>query len=453
MKNKPLALQIWITFFLVLVIFVCVLNALNIYILKNFFKEEVYKDIETTQELIIDKVKYRFNEPQNMLTDSETQEFRATQHLVFINGKVIDINSKYPKLKQNKLSDDLVEHIKMQAISQENTRERYALNDKEDEIYYVIYKRKLRNIDLVLVSYRLMDFTTTLKTSLISQLGMGMILTTVIALILSIFLARHLTKPLVELEKNVKGIAKKQWNEPIDIGRKDEIGRLGTSIESMRKQLIEHEESLHASLQYISHELKTPVMVIRSYVQSIEDGIYPKGNLIDTVGVIDKEAIRLEKKIYDLLYFTKMNYLYKQQLDKEEINIKDLIEEIVQRFSYKRKELNWILDIDSLAILGNYEQWNVAIENIVDNQIRYAKRDINIVLKEKDDRIKLSICNDGEAIQTNMLDEIFTPYKKGKKGSSGLGLAIVKRIVEIHEGVIWVDNEENGVCFNIEIPR
>ncbi|MCG6197942.1 sensor histidine kinase, partial [Anoxybacillus sp. LAT_38] len=75
----------------------------------------------------------------------------------------------------------------------------------------------------------------------------------------------------------------------------DEIGRLARSIERMRERLVRQDEAQQAFLQDVSHELKTPVMVIRSYAQSILDGIYPRGDLQGSVQVIDSEAERLEK--------------------------------------------------------------------------------------------------------------------------------------------------------------
>ena len=95
-------------------------------------------------------------------------------------------------------------------------------------------------------------------------------------------------------------------NEPIEVDREDEIGKLGKSIEQLRNQLIYQDEMQQSFLQNISHELKTPVMVIRSYSQAIRDGIYPKGDLDCSVKVIDEEAERLEKRIKNLLYITNL---------------------------------------------------------------------------------------------------------------------------------------------------
>ena len=81
----------------------------------------------------------------------------------------------------------------------------------------------------------------------------------------AIGLSKYLSSPLVNLEERVGKLANHEWEEPIELDRKDEIGRLGQSIEQLRNQLIFQDEMQQSFLQDISHELKTPVMVIRSY--------------------------------------------------------------------------------------------------------------------------------------------------------------------------------------------
>lgn len=78
--------------------------------------------------------------------------------------------------------------------------------------------------------------------------------------------------------------------------RKDEIGKLGHTIEEMRQKLVQKDETERTLLQNISHDLKTPVMVIRGYTQSIKDGFFLKETFENTVDVIECEALKLEKK-------------------------------------------------------------------------------------------------------------------------------------------------------------
>ena len=88
----------------------------------------------------------------------------------------------------------------------------------------------------------------------------------------------------------------------------------------------------------------------------------------------------------------------------------------------------------------------VAIANIVDNSIRYAKSEIKIKLADK----KLTIFNDGEPIEDKILENLFTPYQKGNKGQFGLGLSISKTTLNHFELNLRVENIPEGVIFTIE---
>ena len=94
----------------------------------------------------------------------------------------------------------------------------------------------------------------------------------------------------------------------------------------------------------------------------------------------------------------------------------------------------------------------MVIENILENQIRYARREIRISMKQRDKFTFLCIHNDGEEIPKGAISKVFDKFEKGSSGKFGLGMAIVKYIVEFHKGEIYVENENEGVSFYIKIP-
>lgn len=217
----------------------------------------------------------------------------------------------------------------------------------------------------------------------------------------------------------------------------------------MRKELLMQDEYEQTMLQQASHDLKTPLMVIRSYVKAVEDGIYPKGDMESTMKVIDSEAERMQKRVRNLLYFTKLKYLLKHQNEFKKIQINHLVENIVDSFIYNDKSIKFQLDITDIEVVGDEDQWTVVFENIIDNALRYAKNIININISEHDGHKFITIYNDGEKIVQNKLDNIFEVFKKGTGGNFGLGLDIVKRIVTMYGGKIIVQNETVGVSFII----
>lgn len=195
-------------------------------------------------------------------------------------------------------------------------------------------------------------------------------------------------------------------------------------------------------------------MVIRGYTQSIKDGIFPKGDLENTVDVIEGEALKLEKKIKDLLYLTKLDYLAKQKVQHDMFSIVEVTEEVIERLKWARKELLWEIDVEEDILMpGDPEQWNKLLENILENQIRYAETKIEISMKQDDRNIVITIKNDGPHIEDEMLSSLYEPFNKGKKGEFGIGLSIVKRILTLHKASISIENDKTGVTYRIAVPK
>jgi two-component system sensor histidine kinase CssS len=114
--------------------------------------------------------------------------------------------------------------------------------------------------------------------------------------------------------------------------------------------------------------------------------------------------------------------------------------------------LVWHVDIEPVIIKGNDEKLTVAIENILDNAIRYAKSDISISVKKNKKTVRVEISNDGEHIKPENLDKIFQGLYKDKTGNFGLGLAITQKIVSFYGGDIFAENKEKGVSVIIDFP-
>ena len=124
-----------------------------------------------------------------------------------------------------------------------------------------------------------------------------------------------------------------------------------------------------------------------------------------------------------------------------------IIKEVVDRFSWSRSDLKWNLDLKPVKIQGDIEQWKVVIENLLNNQLRYAETEIKSSLNSE----LLHVYNDGPSIDEKTLNNMFTKFNKGYKGEFGLGLAIVYKILQIHNCHIYVKNEDVGVSFFIEL--
>lgn len=185
------------------------------------------------------------------------------------------------------------------------------------------------------------------------------------------------------LERHVERMSKRNWHEPIEIEEMDEIGRLALSIEDMRKQLVQYDEQQKFRFHSISHELKTPIMIIQGYIQGITDGMIPQEALEDSWGIIEKEANRLEKLVKNILYINKLEYLNTKDHSWKTIQLHEILREVITSLQMKRERLKWEIAIESAALKGSKDRITIVFENILDNQVRYAHSTIFVSLQKE----------------------------------------------------------------------
>ena len=445
MKDYPLSVQIWIVFAIITLSISILLSFILPVTLRAFFTNEIYATIDSAQDLIFnqfDSQVYRDYLGSDFFGDKDQilEDIRTVNHfIIYPDDNSIVIN--FP------ISKEFVLGVKDQSDIQKTNSQEYSGVLNNEKVFYIITKGKALGRDAFLVSFMGDSYREDLVRTLFRRLVVIVLLVFVFSWIPALLLSNYLTKPLVDLEKKVKKIADNQWHEKVELNRQDEIGKLGDSVEYLRNRLIRQDEAQQSFLQNVSHELKTPVMVIRSFSQAIVDGIYPKGDLKGSIEVIDKEAETLENKIKNLLYMTKLDYISDYDKHMESFSLDIIIEEVIERFSLSRQDIKWELDLKPVTILGDVEQWKVVIENLLNNGLRYADSLIEISLKDN----LLHFYNDGPHIDEKTLNNMFTKFNKGYKGEFGLGLAIVYKILQMHNSNISVRNEDIGVSFFIEL--
>ncbi len=451
MRNLPLSVQIWLVFASITLTISLILMLIFPLTLRDFFTKEIYATIEGSQNSIIldslldDDSLRRNSGMQRKGQGQMLHSNRVVNHFIILPEGAVNFSP---------LPEEFVNRVQKLAEQQSVATQRYSDQVGEEKIFYVITRAISGGGKAFLVSYMGDSYREDLVATLFNRLVIILVIVFLLSWIPALGLARYLSRPLVILGEKVRKLAKREWQEPIILARSDEIGQLGDSIEQLRLQLLAQDEAQQSFLQNVSHELKTPVMVIRSYVQAIKDGIFPKGNLENSTEVIDAEALRLEKIIRNLLYLNKLDYLASHQPVYAQIRIDRVIENVVERLRWQRPELNWVVQLTPLTIRGNVEQWVVVLENLLDNQIRYAESKIEITLqKDSKDNNKglLHIYNDGPALDEDKLISIFDRFQTGKQGEFGLGLTIVSRVVTMHGGEIWAKNETAGVSFYIKL--
>ena len=293
----------------------------------------------------------------------------------------------------------------------------------------------------VLLAYTANDFIKNLQR--VSSLVIILISTiaSFLLFVLSFLWTRHnITKRVQKLSNATGELLNTNFKKEIGYKGNDEIANLAQSINVLRQEILIKETEKQEMLQNISHDIKNPIAIIRSYAEAIEDGVSD----ISSVSIIKEKSIEIATRVNQLLSFIKFNY-NKTNVQKDIINynVKELMVKLANENKFRFKgEFEVIGDNSEYSIY--LDEFLVAIQNILDNALRYAKSIIKIEIKEK----FLTIYNDGKEINEDLIKEIFTPYKMGSDGQFGLGMGITKAILNNYALDIKVIND-NGVKFII----
>lgn len=262
---------------------------------------------------------------------------------------------------------------------------------------------------------------------------------------LLILWSRKLVMKIEHLKQKVDNISNDEYIDHYQYVEDDELKVLSDTIDEMRITLKEQEEYKNQMYQNISHDFKTPLTVIKSYIEAIDDGMESteKG-----LSIIQEEVGKLELKVHSLLYLNKLNYIKDtNDFKNQKTDVSEVIRFAVEKFKIQTPNIKWEVSLDKNSIFtGTPDMWEAVIGNLLSNFTRYAKSKIKITIKKN----TITLYNDGPNIDPNILNDIFTPYKKGINGQFGLGLSIVKKTIFYCGYEITVKNERNGVSFMIK---
>src|SRR5579884_946664 len=225
------------------------------------------------------------------------------------------------------------------------------------------------------------------------------------------------------------------------------------------------EEQRSTFISVISHELQTPIAIIKGYASTLaraDARLEPKA-LRSRLGAIEEEADRLNKLVGNLLYASRIqaNGL---QMDVAALDLGPLIQAVVRRLRAKSPDVEVTLDIpDNLpAVMADRERIEEVLQNLLDNAIKYSPRErvVHISAQAMGEEVIVSIRDAGMGISLRDQEEVFERFHRVGDSmaqatpGAGLGLYICRAIVEAHGGRIWVESTlREGSTFSFSLPR
>ncbi len=310
------------------------------------------------------------------------------------------------------------------------------------------------------------------------------ILALALALIFIFDYSRRFTKPLIEMNNIMEKIASLDFSAKTSIDRNDEIGTLAENInkvsDSLSSALLELQEKnaqLQADIEKerqlekmrqdfvsaASHELKTPISIVRGYAEGLTLNLPEKNDTVNEYcSVIINEADKMNSLVINMLeqslYSTGTKPPEKDIFSLNEY-IKDFLKTATPIFNEKGITVKY--EPADFTVFADEKQMTTVLSNIVLNACSHAKneKEIHIYCENQNDCIKVNVFNSGSFIDDKDKDSIFTSFYRAdkahsrKEGRFGLGLSIVKSIVDNHGCDCGFKNEENGVTFYYTIKK
>ncbi|MDA1880595.1 sensor histidine kinase [Bacillus cereus group sp. BY10-2LC] len=310
----------------------------------------------------------------------------------------------------------------------------------------------------------------------------ALIIVFLVIILLSFYYSKIIVKPLIKMNRVTKKMANFDFSEKLPVTADDEIGGLSGSINTLSVNLkdridrlnvantklqqdIERERQLEKTrkefISGVSHELKTPLSVIRSFAEGIKDGV-SKDTTYYT-DVILEETENMNRLIVEMLELAKLESgTYK--LDMTTFSIGELIQQVYTKllFSMEEKHLQVNIDVDpSIFVKANRSRIEQVVVNLLSNAIRYTpdgeKIQVSVIAME--DTVKVEIENTGNPIPEESLEKIWDRFyrldasRSRHTGGTGLGLSIVKNILDLHDAEYGVYNTTNSVVFYFNLQK
>ena len=280
----------------------------------------------------------------------------------------------------------------------------------------------------------------------------------------AVYYRKKLREPITQLQNGVERIQEDNLDFHIEYDGDDELGRLCCSMEKMRRELRQKHKALWESLEQrkllnasVSHDLRTPITVLKGYLDYLEKNIpqdkLTEDMLFDTVSSMQGAVNRLELYVESVRDIEKIENI---EIEKRSENVKLLLNELrsnVQQLT-GNKEIIISNDITVDKIQIDKGVFFRILENLLQNALRYAEEQVSINLSHKKDFLVLTVKDDGKGFSAADLEKATTVFYSNDKEKQhfGIGLSVCKILCEKHGGLLYVGNQkEKGACVTAKL--
>jgi len=281
--------------------------------------------------------------------------------------------------------------------------------------------------------------------------------------LLAIPLANHFVKPITKLKKSTRVLASGEYKTRIEKPSNDELGELSNDFNILAETLEKNEIARQRWIADISHELRTPIAILRGEIEAIIDGIRQADD--KSIDSLHQEVLQLNRLVDDL-YELSLSDLGALNYRKSEIDICEALNSVIENFeeSFRQKNIQLKSNISqhkSILFNGDPDRLHQLFSNLLKNSLRYTNPEglLEIDIQVSANQLAINFKDSAPGVLTEDLPKLFDRLFRAESsrnrttGGAGLGMAIVKNIVEAHQGTVSALNSPlGGLWIMIDFP-
>jgi signal transduction histidine kinase len=238
----------------------------------------------------------------------------------------------------------------------------------------------------------------------------------------------------------------------------DELAHVAASVDGLAGRLAQLEDVRRRSIGRVSHDLRSPLTVIKTYAHALRAGASGPGQL-DRLAVIDDEVDRVSDLVDDLLAFARLR-ASGLLVAPEPVDLAAIVAAVVERRSEQAEDRGVALrcTLPDVPLPRTLDPGRIGqvVANLVENALLHAgARRVEVAVERRGEEDRIVVRDDGRGLRDDELPFLFEPFYRGGGGEAGagLGLAIARELAEAHGGTLTAANDpDGGACFTIVLP-
>lgn len=448
---RSLGAKLWVYFTFFSAIILTLIWILQIVFLGSFYESMKIKTIETAADEIaekygqndyeatVDRLAYKNSILVYVTDQSGNIIYTSDEHGP--GGKQEEFENGKPKGMggQRSLPQDYDDFLnKLSKSNKENIL--YTIKQDNFSGKTLIYGVKLENA-VIYISTPLepLDSTTGI---LSKQLKYVTVISLLLGFVIAFFISKKLSKPIVNITKTAGRLAQGDYSVQFEKGYYSEIDDLSTTLNYTAHQLSKIEELHRELIANVSHDLRTPLTMIKGYTEMIEEvSGDDKEKRTKHLEIIKDETDRLEGLVNDILDLSVLQS-GNESMHPENVNLSETVRNILSRFETLFEYEGYVIKSNiahDQYVLADKQRIEQALYNLIGNAVNYAgdNKTITVNLMDLGGSVRFEVIDNGVGIAEDELPYIWDRYYKSKehtrsKASSGIGLSIVKNILLMH---------------------